>query len=250
MDGGEQRTWAGLLYLGQVSYLLRVLLEPPDKFDRSVHNTRIERMWYDITHGFGMKWKNFFLDLEVNHGLNPQSSDDRWLLHHLFLHCIQEDADEWTQAWNSHKLQIRGERERSPRDMFLFSMIQDGPRGIVPLPESLEEDIEDPSMYGIDWEDADDPTLMNHLLTENPQDWVEENPFIASTGPPTFSHVPCESPNCPLSPDQVNTFDTTLATRVNIHSRSMEIRRLVWLEAANICRYLLSHVEQLLLPTA
>jgi len=104
----------GLLYLGQVSYLLRVLLEPPDKFDRSVHNTRIERMWYDITHGFGMKWKNFFLDLEVNHGLNLQSSDDRWLLHHLFLHRIQEDADEWTQAWNSHKLKIRGEREHSP----------------------------------------------------------------------------------------------------------------------------------------
>ncbi|EDR10741.1 uncharacterized protein LACBIDRAFT_324608 [Laccaria bicolor S238N-H82] len=39
-----------------------------------------ERMWYDITHGFGMKWKNFFLDLEVNHGLNPQSSDDSYSL--------------------------------------------------------------------------------------------------------------------------------------------------------------------------
>ena len=129
-------------------------------------------------------------------------------------------------------------------------MIQDGPHGILPLPESLEEDVEDPSMYGIDWEVADDPTLMNHLLTENPQDWVEENPFIASTGPPTFSHVPCESPNCPLSPEQVNMLDTMLAMRVNIHSRSMEIRRLVWLEAANICQHFLTHTEQPFLPTA
>ncbi|KAJ7433788.1 hypothetical protein FB451DRAFT_1064009, partial [Mycena latifolia] len=38
---------------------------------RSVHNTRIERLWYDVTHGFGKKWKVFFLDLEANHGLNP-----------------------------------------------------------------------------------------------------------------------------------------------------------------------------------
>ncbi|KAJ7752190.1 hypothetical protein DFH07DRAFT_745091, partial [Mycena maculata] len=38
---------------------------------RSVHNTRIERLWYDVTHGFGKKWKVFFLDLETNHRLNP-----------------------------------------------------------------------------------------------------------------------------------------------------------------------------------
>ncbi|KAJ6613120.1 hypothetical protein B0H10DRAFT_1951784 [Mycena sp. CBHHK59/15] len=37
----------------------------------SVHNTRIERLWYDVTHGFGHKWKKFFTDLEVYHGLNP-----------------------------------------------------------------------------------------------------------------------------------------------------------------------------------
>ncbi|KAF7346893.1 hypothetical protein MVEN_01441500 [Mycena venus] len=38
---------------------------------RSVHNTRIKRLWYDVTHGFGQKWKRFFMDLEVHHGLNP-----------------------------------------------------------------------------------------------------------------------------------------------------------------------------------
>ncbi|KAJ7302577.1 hypothetical protein DFH08DRAFT_722877, partial [Mycena albidolilacea] len=46
----------------------------PSVFLRSVHNTRIERLWYDVTHGFGKKWKVFFLDLETNHGLNPTRS--------------------------------------------------------------------------------------------------------------------------------------------------------------------------------
>ncbi|KAH9918454.1 uncharacterized protein B0H18DRAFT_912789, partial [Fomitopsis serialis] len=37
---------------------------------RSVHNTRVERLWYDFTRGVGQKWKNFFLQLEHNAGLH------------------------------------------------------------------------------------------------------------------------------------------------------------------------------------
>ncbi|KAJ7756663.1 hypothetical protein B0H16DRAFT_1826155, partial [Mycena metata] len=37
--------------------------------DHGVEN--IERLWYDVTHGFGKKWQVFFLDLETNHRLNP-----------------------------------------------------------------------------------------------------------------------------------------------------------------------------------
>ncbi|KAJ7185191.1 hypothetical protein C8R46DRAFT_817384, partial [Mycena filopes] len=124
---------------------------------RSVHNTRIERLWYDVTHGFGQKWKNFFHDLEINHGLNPRSPGDIWLLHHLFLTSINEDALEWAEAWNSHKLQIKGERKRSPRDMFLFSMVQDGPRGISHMVEAVDEPVDDPSSYGVDWHVTEEP---------------------------------------------------------------------------------------------
>ncbi|KAH9831803.1 uncharacterized protein C8Q71DRAFT_714853, partial [Rhodofomes roseus] len=41
---------------------------------RSVHNTRVERLWYDFTRGVGQKWKNFFLELEHNAGLQPSRS--------------------------------------------------------------------------------------------------------------------------------------------------------------------------------
>ncbi|KAJ7182536.1 hypothetical protein C8R43DRAFT_868721 [Mycena crocata] len=200
---------------------------------RSVHNTRIERLWYDVTHGFGQKWKNFFTDLEINHGMNPSRPAHIWLLHHLFLASINADAHEWAQAWNSHSLQIRGERTRSPRDMFLFNMLQDGPRGLQRRVDPFTEQVDDPQIYGIDWEVADDPQMMNHLLHENPQEWEENNPF--ATGPATLSNVPCEPPNSPFSPAQISLLDQHLEILVDVHSRSMGVRRLVWKEAFRLC---------------
>ncbi|KAK6981516.1 hypothetical protein R3P38DRAFT_3113511 [Favolaschia claudopus] len=118
---------------------------------RSVHNTRIERLWYDVTHGFGKKWKVFFLDLETNHGLNPTRPGHIWLLHHLFLASINRDAQDWAEAWNSHQLTVRRQRERSPRDLFMFGMLREGPRGISSFLAANEE-----------------PELIAHLLENNP----------------------------------------------------------------------------------
>ncbi|KAJ7753657.1 hypothetical protein DFH07DRAFT_744337 [Mycena maculata] len=208
---------------------------------RSIHNTRIERLWYDVTHGFGQKWKNFFTYLEVNHGLNPALPAHIWLLHHLFLPCIDADAQEWAEAWNSHNLQIRHKRTRSPRDMFIFSMLQDGPRGLERMAQPVDEPVENPLTYGIDWDIADDPQLMNHLLRENPQEWEEQNPF--ANGPETHSHVPCEPPNSPFALEQIAHLDQRLATVVDVRSRSMGVRRLVWQEAFRICNNFYQHRE-------
>lgn len=75
---------------------------------RSVHNTRIERLWYDVTSGFGQKWNNFFYDLEMHCSLNPDSAWHIWLLHYLFLSAINDDAAEWVMMWNNHTMQLRG----------------------------------------------------------------------------------------------------------------------------------------------
>ncbi|KAJ6575999.1 hypothetical protein DFH09DRAFT_1246525 [Mycena vulgaris] len=200
---------------------------------RSVHNTRIERLWYDVTHGFGFKWKQFFIDLEVHHDLNPSLPAHIWLLHHLFLDSVNQDAQEWAAAWNSHHLQIRGERGRSPRDMFMFSMLQDGPRGLEYSAQPIEEAVEDPSTYGIDWDVANDPGLMTHLLDQNPQDWSERNPF--APGLDTLSHVPCEPPNSPFTVEQIAFIDAELAAEVDVTSRSMHVRRVVWTKAMELC---------------
>ncbi|KAJ7776603.1 hypothetical protein DFH07DRAFT_731418 [Mycena maculata] len=200
---------------------------------RSVNNTRIERLWYDVTHGFGHKWKLFFVALEATHGLNPSIPAHIWLLHHLFLDCINEDAQEWAQAWNSHNLQIRGERTRSPRDIFLFSMVHDGPRGLERFVDAPDEDIADPSTYGIDWDVVDDPALMRHHLMQNPQEWEERNPF--APGVEDLSDVPCEAPDSPFSTEQIEYLDHELAAIVDLTSRSMHVRQLVWKEAFRIC---------------
>ncbi|KAH9943678.1 hypothetical protein B0H21DRAFT_695396 [Amylocystis lapponica] len=208
---------------------------------RSVHNTRIERLWYDVTHAFGQKWKNFFLDLEANHGLDPRLPAHIWLLHHLFLTAVNQDTQEWAHAWNSHHLQIRGERERSPRDIFLFSMLQDGPRGLQSVLSAapVDEPVDDPSTYGIDWDVADDTVLMNHLLEHNPQDWEEGNPFMI--GPATLSDVPCEPPNCPLTSEEIVYLDSQLCMFVDVQSRNMVTRCAVWQSALSICNHIYTY---------
>ncbi|KAJ6545967.1 hypothetical protein B0H10DRAFT_1969829 [Mycena sp. CBHHK59/15] len=134
---------------------------------------------------------------------------------------------------DSHNLQIRGEHTRSPRDMFLFSMLQDGPRGLERVVEPVDEVVEEISTYGIDWDVADDSTLMTHLLHENPQDWSEHNPF--APGLDSLSHVPCDPPNSPFTDEQIASIDVQLAAEVDLASRNMHVRRLVWRRVIDLC---------------
>lgn len=203
---------------------------------RSVHNTRIERLWYDVTHGFGQKWKDFFIDLEAEHGLDRHNLAHIWLLHHLFLPSINADAQEFVHSWNNHVMHIRNQRNRSPRDMYMFSLLQDGPRGLHHLqPRDDPLPPEDIATYGIDWADADNPRYMNHLREHNPDDVGPDNVFTSA--PVTLSHIAVETPHCPLTAIQIAGLDDALARRVDLSSRSMEIRRLVWVEALRLCRY-------------
>ncbi|KAJ6455614.1 hypothetical protein C8R47DRAFT_996621 [Mycena vitilis] len=204
---------------------------------RSVHNTRIERLWYDVTHGFGKKWKVFFLDLEANHGLNPTRPGHIWLLHHLFLSSINRDAQEWAEAWNSHQLTVRRQRERSPRDLFLFGMLREGPRGISSFLAPEEEEIEDVNEYGVDWEVNDEPELLAHLFENNPQERESNNdPFASASTPANLSEVLCEPPDCPFTPAQLQLLDAHLSTSVDLFSRNMNVRRIVWARALDIAR--------------
>ncbi|KAJ6596094.1 hypothetical protein B0H10DRAFT_2327948 [Mycena sp. CBHHK59/15] len=186
---------------------------------RSVNNTRIERLWYDVTHEFGYKWKQFFVDLEVNHSFNPTGPEHIWLLHHLFLHCTI-----FRFAVNALGLLTT---------CFFFSQLNDGPRGLERMAAPLDEEVPDPTTYGIDWEVVDDPTLMHHHLMQNPQEWENNNPFAPSVQ--DLSEVPCEPPDSPFTPAQIAHLDREIAAAVDLTSRSMNIRKLVWKEAFRIC---------------
>ncbi|KAL7283531.1 hypothetical protein ACG7TL_002965 [Trametes sanguinea] len=210
--------------------------------NRSVHNTRIERLWYDVTQGFGSKWKNFLLDLEHHHGLDTDSAAHLWLVHHLFHQDLNADAQDWADAWNAHRLHIAGERAASPRELFMFGMLQHGPRGIEHVLDAAGDDLVDgdTSDYGIDWDVIDDTALMAHHLSHNPSSTIDNpvHPFGQAVGPDRLAEVVCDPPGSPLTVAQAALLDTHLAHHCDLTTRNMQVRKLIWTVALHFCRQL------------
>jgi hypothetical protein len=198
---------------------------------RSIHNTRIERLWYDVTRGFGRKWKDFFLDLEHNHGLDPSNSAHIWLLQYLFLHTINADAQLWADTWNSHKMTIAHEPRESPAVKFLNGMINAGARGLASVePATAEEAFS----YGIDWDAHDTPHLMNHLRQQNPgEDTDPTNPFAT---PSHIAEVVCVPPNCPFNQNELLFFSTHLHQQHSLDMGTADLLagRRLWDGALNL----------------
>ncbi|KAG8921378.1 hypothetical protein FRC01_000283 [Tulasnella sp. 417] len=165
---------------------------------RSVHNVRIERLWVDVTTQFGAKWADFFTLLEVRHGLNINNHNHLWLLQYLFLLDINTEANYFRDSWNNHVIQMRGQRSRSPADMFGFDMFVYGVRGEDFM---SEEELE---VYGIDWEGLrEEPVLssqlQNNSVTEGWTSWVGR-----CGPPPNLNEVVVEPPPGPLTPNDAH----------------------------------------------
>ncbi|KAJ7178681.1 hypothetical protein C8R43DRAFT_942299 [Mycena crocata] len=174
---------------------------------RSVHNIHIERLWCDVTRGFGRKWCNFFHTLEVSCGLRPDLNVHIWLIHHLFLPGINQDAQDWARTWNEHKIWFDNERTRSPCDLFFFGMIENGLRGFEDAPETLDDDeVDDLDAYGVDWEDLNDADIMAHHVEVNadqePDMGNAYNP-VSNDRPHQLSHVEVVEPACPFTVEEV-----------------------------------------------
>jgi hypothetical protein len=106
--------------------LLQIVSVPEISY-RSVHNIRIERLWRDLTRGMGRKWKSFFTSLEAGNLLDPNFDDHIWLLHFLFLPCINQDLQEWAEVWNSHKIRLGDQgKESSPKELFIMGRLEAG----------------------------------------------------------------------------------------------------------------------------
>jgi len=198
-----------------------------------VRNTRAERIWVDFVEGVGSKWKDFFYDLEENFSLNPDLPAHIWLLHWLFLESINEDVSEWVNMWNHHTLDIAGEPNRSPYDMFFFGILE-GPRGVDHFlaPGSLRD-------YGVDYEIEENEELLSHFL-ENHWDDDDDNfdPFQSGL-PVNMSEVVCEVIDSPFPPG----FEEALRSQLDVelmHSRDMVVRRLLWQSALQHCHDLIN----------
>jgi hypothetical protein len=212
-----------------------------------VHNIRIERLWRDVTRGFGLKWKNFFFDLEVEGGLQPDVDAHIWLLHYLFLQSVNDDAAEWAEVWNSHNMRIQGERERSPRDMFFFGQLENGWRDMERGQNMLDDNtvMEDLQGYGIDWDELEDRDILQHHNMHNAASAMEpllerrdgSSPF-ESNQPPYMSLVEVPAFDSPFTDEELDILNEHLIQLPEVNSRRMEDRKRIWTQALAFCRSL------------
>ncbi|KAG0693822.1 hypothetical protein DFH29DRAFT_815954 [Suillus ampliporus] len=118
---------------------------------RSVHNIRIECLWRDVTQGFGRKWKQFFQLLEDHHDLKPNLDAHVWLLHHVFLDAVNDDAFQWAEAWNHHQLRIPGWRAAEPSRFALLRHDSEWcPGAMILLCFPGDSEVGEIQEYGID----------------------------------------------------------------------------------------------------
>jgi len=71
---------------------------------RSVHNQRIERLWWDVYEGVLMLYYDLFYYLEDSHMLDVSRDLDLFCLHYVFIPRINRHLWEWKQAWACHPM--------------------------------------------------------------------------------------------------------------------------------------------------
>ena len=120
--------------------------------------------------------------------------------------------------------------------MFFFGMIENGPRGFSQeQPDDLQLQDEGMDGFGIDWDAYDNEAIRTHHFANNEAEDVDDNPFLAGN-PRNLSEVEVIPPGCPLSQEQLDILHAELHALPYFTSRSMDMRRRVWIEALAICR--------------
>ncbi len=105
---------------------------------RSVHNTRIERLWRDVYTSVASTYVQVFTDMEQQGILNPENDSDIFCLQFVFLPRINAALQYFQNAWNNHPLSTEG--NRTPLQLYTGGSIGN------PL---FDEDI-DLDTYGVD----------------------------------------------------------------------------------------------------
>lgn len=200
----------------------------------------------DVTKQFGAKWSRFFSDLEVHHHLDINNTNHIWLLHLIFLPLVNDDISFFISNWNHHRLQARGQRTRSPLDMFNFDMMVRGVRGTsVAFGVNQEEgeivregddQVEELDMYGVDWEALADSAVItsqraNNAAAEGVASWN------GRLGPPTnLSSVVVDPPRTGNDWTVGEAIADELVPRIAHLLGNPLLRSSVWIEALNFVR--------------
>ena len=88
---------------------------------KSVHNTRIERIWRDTREKVVDKYKYIFMHMEDNGVLDVNNDRHMFCLHYVYQPRINTDLQFWRDAWNNHGL--RTMQHQSPNQLWVSGVI-------------------------------------------------------------------------------------------------------------------------------
>lgn len=201
-----------------------------------MHNIRIERLWVDVTTGFGGKWKELFLSLEDYYDLDRDSTAHIWLIHRLFLSLINYDAQLWSQVWNAHKMRLPDQGSQSPNEMYELGSYSHGCRGEILRPDENED--MDWDQFGIDFEDLQNRRLLTHHRQQNVDDSDPERPsWVDQNGePPNLNQVPVDDPLSPLNLAQQSALNSLLMNFPTPTPNDGVSLASLWVHALSYCR--------------
>lgn len=87
---------------------------------RSVHNSRIERLWRDLFQGCTVLYYNLFYHLENEGLLQNDNPIHLFSLHYTYLPRINSSLGAFAEAWNRHPMQ--SERGLSPQQLWVSGL--------------------------------------------------------------------------------------------------------------------------------
>ena len=201
---------------------LRFCLADSRPLVSSAHNTRIERLWVDMTAKVGRKWLDFFNLLHDHHLLEHSLNRHKWLLAYLFLPIINVNLTTFKNQMNCRKMSSA--RYKSPNQMFHHGSLKKGLRGLKwkepgPMNARSEDNI-DPRTFG----------------ASRRRDYVEEQPELETLDEQANGHVVVEDSRCPFA---VEGWKEELDRRIYEQSFDRGDQVQLWRTALNVMEDLL-----------
>ena len=89
---------------------------------RSIHNSRIERLWRDVYQAVVSLFYDLFNMMEAEGLLDPDNELHMFCLHAIYQPIISGMLETFTNAWINHKMQTAG--NKSPLQQFIMGMQQ------------------------------------------------------------------------------------------------------------------------------
>ena len=89
---------------------------------KSVHNQRIERLWYDVHTNVTSTFYATFYELEDSGRLNINNENDIRALHAVFIPEINKNLTTFANGWNKHNIRTAG--NKSPEQLWMTGALQ------------------------------------------------------------------------------------------------------------------------------